>query len=817
MGKSRNAAEIAKYMAVIPVVLRPATDTTGFPRADEAVRDYLVVSVGKTESQQLYQKKFRIFLRLVFLFVGVWLHMHTPPPPPPEYEHVAKHWAFLYRVTAWRLFLVSKRDEAYSIIIEEAKKYATSPSINDAGSTVTMTSTLSTFIRILKGVALQPTPAWDPSLVPDFFKAQMSDADLAKVFLETNEFDVRSTDLLVLLSFDEAQDLTQPNLHYTLPGAVSPVASDDPISSPLRAKSAYDMILSVLNDVRAQAMGLFLSTSTKIGQFAPPAALASSARQTKSKRLQAPITELPFDCYVTDEPLPLVGLKDEGLSSISFLARFGRPLWNSLLVKAGDMSPEDRQIRERDLLALACAKLAGTNLFESFSKTKSCRPDAEKAVVDVRICVQFNQRKSSALDSIESELVAGHLRIAYSVPEHRIYFHSGYSSEPIVAEAAAIIMAHWMPGHDVQDAHQRESCWNPLDTLVEMMNNNLIAFGERGELVARLLLTLAYDIAMRLTYPMRDLGTPELPFSRGCGFLDFIRALFGSENAEHLLSSTPDNFPSTTKLSEAFAKARVRFTHFVRLGDGSGLTTVALCAAYIRGMAFIGKTNQTRVDFMLPILRDPDAPICPGNMTVLLIQVKRRTRPCKPNETDYTAEQLHVFDDSDNLADDVDPIPDAMRRDRPYCLLLMELMAPMPAGLRDSVPPLSSPSSPPHTGSGLHLPTPKARTSARNNPPHPRYNIKAYGCSHTVYSDIIEKDNNGSWGRAKYDLLLAKRSPFDEHPRKTLLKYVWQMKPQWVSNALHNSYNWIKAAPKEPAAPTDEPSYGVRAVPYKKK
>lgn len=366
-----------------------------------------------------------------------------------------------------------------------------------------------------------------------------------------------------------------------------------------------------------------------------------------------------------------------------------------------------------------------------------------------------------------------------------------------------------------------------------MMKSNLIALGERGELVARLLLTLAYDRAMLLANPKERVSTPALPFSRGCGFPQFITALFGDKNAKVILGSKPDNLSSKVKLSEAFANARVRFTHFVRLGGDGGLTTSALCAAYIR------KVGQERVDLLVPVLVNAEGPICPGNMTVLMIQVKRRKKPCKPKDTNYTAEALHVFDDSD--AGDA-LMPDAKLQDRPYCTLLMELMAPMPRELRkEAARPSSSSSSSSDTSSpepqnsgdgeptaaaspdaGVHvLKSKKATRPTRAPPPplpHPRYNLKAYGCSHTVYGGVIDADPHSGWGKAKYNQLLAKKTFFDEHPRKSLLSLVWRMKPQWVSNAVNNSYHWLKVKVQEEPEPSlDEAGHGVQPMSYKEK
>ena len=95
----------------------------------------------------------------------------------------------------------------------------------------------------------------------------------------------------------------------------------------------------------------------------------------------------------------------EGSASDSFIDMLRGKLINSQLV---DSSPAD-------LADIACL-----------------------AVVDVRLCLEYaalvegNRAMQTAAD-----LVATHMRYAYSVPQHREYLRSGYSSEPLLAEVSS--------------------------------------------------------------------------------------------------------------------------------------------------------------------------------------------------------------------------------------------------------------------------------------------------------------------------------------------------------------------------------------------
>ena len=67
---------------------------------------------------------------------------------------------------------------------------------------------------------------------------------------------------------------------------------------------------------------------------------------------------------------------------------------------------------------------------------------AQTAVLDVRIQLSFN-RSSVAAHRREKELVTSHMRTVYSISKSRKYLWSGYSPEPILAEAAASQLGSW--------------------------------------------------------------------------------------------------------------------------------------------------------------------------------------------------------------------------------------------------------------------------------------------------------------------------------------------------------------------------------------
>ena len=63
---------------------------------------------------------------------------------------------------------------------------------------------------------------------------------------------------------------------------------------------------------------------------------------------------------------------------------------------------------------------------------------ARLAVVDVRLCLDYEtQVEDNKAMQTAVDLVATHMRTVYSIPQHRQYLYSGYSSEPLLAEVSS--------------------------------------------------------------------------------------------------------------------------------------------------------------------------------------------------------------------------------------------------------------------------------------------------------------------------------------------------------------------------------------------
>lgn len=135
---------------------------------------------------------------------------------------------------------------------------------------------------------------------------------------EENRLLKRSPKLQLLLYFDEAHTLTDGQSNWIVHNPDS--------------WNAYEVLLSALNSFACPPVfSLFLSTNSRMSVLAPtPGQHKSSRAKESSDHLNAPFTELPFDCHrnlpvnLTITAHKQVTLTD--VSKVEFMSKFGRPL-----------------------------------------------------------------------------------------------------------------------------------------------------------------------------------------------------------------------------------------------------------------------------------------------------------------------------------------------------------------------------------------------------------------------------------------------------------------------------------------------------------
>ncbi len=406
-----------------------------------------------------------------------------------------------------------------------------------------------------------------------------------------------------------------------------------------------------------------------------------------------------------------------------------------------------------DMVKFAREKLTGRRVsseLDDFPRLSERPKEGMIAALSTRILLEFEPTRESAR-TFEMSLVERHMRIAYSVPTHREYYRSGNPSEPILAEAAA---------------QEMSSSSRPIAELLrDYINEGLIDEGTRGELVGRLLLTLAYDKAIRDT-------TSDLPkkYSRGVTVEAFLKALFSEKYTANVLSCRPDMGGCNTSLKDAFKDAYVRFTHFVQYGNKNHIDTHSALAGIARGMAVQVKHTEATIDLMVPITMEQEN-LREEIMSGILIQIKARSTTRVVN---IDADKLGFF-------------PAGCKKVRPYIAILMQLGLQTEAHKRQYALATSAALTGSHKAS--HSPSKvitkqtTRHTRLVDTGLHPRYAINVWGCSPAVYGVVHNKDI--------YAELLISRNVMDEHPRRDEpnLAAVRRMKPVWERN--EDCYDWI--------------------------
>ncbi|KIM83548.1 hypothetical protein PILCRDRAFT_6971 [Piloderma croceum F 1598] len=710
-GKSRMVHELSDLVFTLPFNLRPDSENKDFAYPpDTEIRDYLDTPRPTLDE---YQARYLLLLGHIFRAVSAELGR--------IYAHKQPTYAALAH--EWRMHLDDAENR--SRIYKEAEKGCANDMLKDSSH-----------------MYLHPEVNLD---APVSAVSKMAKNELALLLKRIDDCcesmtGLQSNHVKLMLYFDEA---------HVLAGRIIP--------KDLEGKNTYDVLCLCFNFfLSSPIFVIYLSTTSSISQLAPSGSLARSARaRDNTDALQAPVTEIPFDCSPIFPIIPgKLGLDD--VCKVEFMAQFGRPMFWTLLAAAGERFSLQSWISDLDR-------------------------NTALAVVDVLLTLDFEPRRQVTCIR-EAQLVASHMRIAFSVPKEREYIRSGYPSEPLLAEAAARQMDEFQtltPDINVM-----------LDTLKHELDSGLLDQGQRGKVVFRLLLSQAYRCGIQKDHA----DDSRYNFSKGCKLTTFIQELFSKDYAKQILDSVPDNIKISTTFQTAFKDAIVCFTHFGKMGDDTGTTTHAMFAAFVRCMAITGWSSQETVDILIPVLLDRKKKLSESAMTGLLIQVTRCRRQGPVTKYEINQKEFQFFPSP----------PDSTTDTRPYATLVAELgvqlpisqaaitpakgkekvikSAPNPSGKRAIVGTSTASTTEPES---LYIPVQPGSINHLRDV-HPRYSIFAYGCSDKVYSVITGSD------RPVFKFLLENRDMLDEHPRtdSASLLAARAMKPFWSAGV--GCYKWIQ-------------------------
>ncbi|KAF8124075.1 hypothetical protein EV363DRAFT_1586969 [Boletus edulis] len=491
-----------------------------------------------------------------------------------------------------------------------------------------------------------------------------------------------------------------------------------------RGPRLYDIMQSSLSwsgPGKSPVFTIFVSTQL------PPSA----------KFLQASITETAFDCHPSF-PLRIGKWRLNQLGELHFLARFGRPLFWTML--AWDEEGTSSEVLLRDMMGLARMKL----IFDNDIYRREHSHTAMLVLLDVLIMIDY-EPMGKLVRELEVEMVASHMKTAFSIPQHGRYVISGYPSEPFLAEAATCQVYHYL---------KKDSYFGMARFLMQYLDAGLIDHSRKTEMVVRLLLSEAYMGAVIAEQADEaNSQNTDINFSKGCSLLGFLKALFDRDFHHMILNSTPDNVASGYTLESAFERAVVRFTHFTKAADYSAMTTRSMVAGFLRGLAVVRPQNLgAGIDIAIPILLDKGRKISEPSMSGLLIRVQLRDQPGGVDEMGFF------------------PQVSAARQDmRPYMTLVAKVGVEAPRQSPDVNATKSSTRSSVPNVSGVE-------EDKQDEKDHPRYSIRAYGCTHATW-------NTNVYDSSYYTHILATDDLLANHPRQdaTSLDLVHQMLPFWDS------------------------------------
>jgi hypothetical protein len=408
-------------------------------------------------------------------------------------------------------------------------------------------------------------------------------------------------------------------------------------------------------------------------------------------------------------------------------------------------------LNDHSLLGYAIRKLICVEPRQGVKLTES----AMAAALDVRLCLDYDTTRD-ATRLADQDMVARHMKLTYSVPDHREYLRSGYSSEPMLAVAAAQVWNKW-------------DQFDSLDVLAAEIKKT----GQKvdaAEIVARYLFLKAFDLGVTWT----PFAHPYFfPWSGYVSAPTLFKALLSSQAYEELRTKKARNRLGGKYFETAFKDCYVRLSHFAHAGDSSVLTLAGGLLGFARSQGWQCFDQQEHTDIGIPFIRIPndpnDATGAPLATTLLrqsavswiLIQVKNRR---KVHYVDFRAEDLGLF-----------PPKGVMR---PYIVVVLNLGVVLTSAAEATPNKVSLPQMKPALKTG------SAKKGQVSNGEHPCWWVNINGCSPKNFNSAIVPDTD------RLKKILHSRPFEDVHPRNgaVYMQAVRDMKPTFTGK----SFTWAR-------------------------
>jgi hypothetical protein len=200
-----------------------------------------------------------------------------------------------------------------------------------------------------------------------------------------------------------------------------------------------------------------------------------------------------------------------------------------------------------------------------------------------------------------------HMRLCTVAESGFELLFSTVGSEPLLAEAAS----YYMPET------------NPVKLLKDYMDNNCISVGERGELIAALLVMQARDELA--------ISTSE----RSVGVIEFMENLVNCPDLRTVLPQIARENEVGLQFQDAFQDSRIWMNHVLKVRDTDLINVEYLWTFVTRGAMILCANGQRGVDLVIPVVHSKGV-LSRHNMTAILIQVK--------NDKNFASVRSNLFD-----------------------------------------------------------------------------------------------------------------------------------------------------------------------------
>ena len=219
--------------------------------------------------------------------------------------------------------------------------------------------------------------------------------------------------------------------------------------------------------------------------------------------------------------------------------------------------------------------------------------DRTLACLSVRVPLDFNFSHANAHRLVRKQ-IERHMRLCTVATSGFELLLTTTGSEPLLAEAAVQIMD--------------QSKNSPIHHLSFHIDNNCVNYGERGELVAALLVMQARD------------ALASTSNSRWVSVGDFMKTLLGaSARIDSALPSFARDGEEQKSLANTFEHSRIWFNHVLKVRNTDLINVPYLWRFITCGAMVLCANNQRGVDLVVPICYSGNV-LSRRTMTAILIQ-----------------------------------------------------------------------------------------------------------------------------------------------------------------------------------------------------